>query len=104
MKTKSQSYFVYLLRCADGTLYAGTTNDLHRRVQQHNAGTGARYTAGRRPVVLVYVENCVSRSEALRREAGLRKLSRREKLRLVAANAPEFLRLTEQQARATAGI
>lgn len=104
MKTKSESYFVYLLRCADGTLYTGTTNDLRRRLQQHNAGKGARYTAGRRPVGLVYVENCVSRSEALRREAGLRRLSRREKLRLVAANAPKLLRLTEQQSNVTAGI
>lgn len=83
MKSKTEKYFVYLLHCADGTLYAGITNNLHRRVQQHNDGKGARYTAGRRPVELVYLENCASRSEALRREANLRKLSRRQKLDLV---------------------
>lgn len=96
MKTISKNYFVYLLRCSDGTLYTGTTNDLRRRVQQHNAGKGARYTAGRRPVDLVYVENCVSRSEALRREAALRKLSHRQKLSLAESTASEFLLLAEQ--------
>lgn len=96
MKTISKNYFVYLLRCSDGTLYTGTTNDLRRRVQQHNAGKGARYTAGRRPVDLVYVENCVSRSEALRREAALRKLSHRQKLSLSESTASEFLLPAEQ--------
>lgn len=96
MKTKSKNYFVYLLRCSDGTLYTGTTNDLRRRVQRHNAGKGARYTAGRRPVALVYVENCASRSEALRREAALRKLSRRQKLSLSESTASEFLLPAEQ--------
>lgn len=87
MKIKSKEYSVYLLRCADGTLYAGITNDLRRRLQQHNDGKGARYTSGRRPVKLVYAQNCASRSEALRREANLRKLSRRQKLDLVTAHA-----------------
>lgn len=96
MKTISKNYFVYLLRCSDGTLYTGTTNDLRRRVQQHNAGKGARYTAGRRPVALVYVENCASRSEALRREAALRKLSHRQKLSLSESTASEFLLPAEQ--------
>lgn len=96
MKTISKNYFVYLLRCSDGTLYTGTTNDLRRRVQQHNAGKGARYTAGRRPVALVYVENCASRSEALRREAALRKLSHHQKLSLSESTASELLRPAEQ--------
>lgn len=96
MKTISKNYFVYLLRCSDGTLYTGTTNDLRRRVQQHNAGKGARYTAGRRPVALVYVENCASRSEALRREAALRKLSHRQKLSLSEPTASELLLPAEQ--------
>ncbi|KAA0231389.1 GIY-YIG nuclease family protein [candidate division KSB1 bacterium] len=96
MKTISKNYFVYLLRCSDGTLYTGTTNDLRRRVQQHNAGKGARYTAGRRPVALVYVEICASRSEALRREAALRKLSHRQKLSLSESTASELLLPAEQ--------
>lgn len=96
MKTISKNYFVYLLRCRDGTLYTGTTNDLRRRVQQHNAGKGARYTVGRRPVALVYVEICASRSEALRREAALRKLSHRQKLSLSESTASEFLLPAEQ--------
>ncbi|NUM76339.1 GIY-YIG nuclease family protein [candidate division KSB1 bacterium] len=96
MNTISKNYFVYLLRCRDGTLYTGTTNDLRRRVQQHNAGKGARYTVGRRPVALVYVEICASRSEALRREAALRKLSHRQKLSLSESTASEFLLPAEQ--------
>lgn len=96
MKTISKNYFVYLLRCRDGTLYTGTTNDLRRRVQQHNAGKGARYTAGRRPVELVHVESCVSRSEALRREARLRKLSHRQKLNLAESSASRFPQHAEQ--------
>ena len=75
---------VYLLRCADGSLYAGATNDLARRVAQHAAGKGARYTRSRLPVVLVYDEAARDRGAALRREAALKRLSRREKLALVA--------------------
>ena len=55
-------YFVYLLRCADGTLYTGCTNDLDRRLAAHNAGKGAKYTRSRRPVVLVYREQAADRS------------------------------------------
>ena len=76
--------FVYLLECADGTLYAGWTTDLHRRVEAHNRGAGARYTRGRRPVRLVYWEESPSRGEAQQREAALRRLSRPEKLALAA--------------------
>jgi len=75
--------FVYLVECADGTLYAGWTTDLEKRVKAHNEGKGARYTRGRRPVHLVYREPCDSRGAALRREAALRRLSRRQKLELV---------------------
>ena len=57
-------YFVYLLRCADGTLYTGCTNDLDRRLAAHNAGKGAKYTRSRRPVVLVYREQAAERSAA----------------------------------------
>ena len=77
--------FVYLLRCADGSLYCGWTNDLDRRLAAHNAGTGAKYTRARRPVRLVWFESCASREAALRRECQIKRLSRAEKLRLIAA-------------------
>ena len=75
--------FVYLLRCADGSLYCGWTNDLEKRLAAHNAGTGAKYTRARRPVTLAWFEPCESREAALRREAAIKALSRAEKLLLV---------------------
>ena len=77
--------YAYLVRCADGTLYAGWTTDLARRIQAHNEGRGAKYTRSRRPVTLVYYEAFGTREEALRREAALKRLSRREKLALIEA-------------------
>lgn len=77
-------WFVYILECNDGSLYTGVTNDIERRVQQHNDGTGARYTRSRRPVRLRYHETCESRSAALLRECALRLLSRKEKDALLA--------------------
>jgi putative endonuclease len=74
---------VYLLRCRDGSLYAGITNDLSSRLARHNAGTASAYTRARRPVRLVYEEPQRDRSAALRREAALRRLPRAEKLALV---------------------
>ena len=73
---------VYLLRCGDGTLYAGMTNDLDKRLMAHRAGKGARYTRGRGPLKLVYSEPVADRSAALKREHALKQLPRREKLRL----------------------
>lgn len=81
----------YLLACADGTLYAGATNDLARRVAAHQAGRAARYTRSRLPVVPVYWAPCAGRSEALKAESALKRLSRREKLVLAGSldwNAP----------------
>lgn len=75
--------FVYILECADGTLYTGWTTDLRRRVKAHNAGQGARYTRGRRPVRLVYWEYAADRGSAMRREAAIRHLRRRDKLTLI---------------------
>jgi putative endonuclease len=75
---------VYLLRCGDGTLYTGATNDLARRLERHRAGTGARYTRSRLPVRLVHDEPAGDRGAALRREAAVKRLSRAEKLALVA--------------------
>ena len=71
--------FVYLVRCADGTLYAGCAKDLEARVRAHNQGRGARYTSGRRPVHVVYSEACASMSAALRREYQLKRLTRIQK-------------------------
>ena len=75
-------WFVYILRCADDTLYTGITTDVARRVEEHNADgvPGARYTRGRRPVAVVYVEEAASRSAASRREAAIKQLARKSKL------------------------
>ena len=75
--------WVYILRCADGTLYTGWTNDLAKRVEAHNAGKGAKYTRSRLPVVLVYHEEYGSKEEAMSREWHIKRMRRREKLRLV---------------------
>jgi putative endonuclease len=73
-------YVVYILECADGTFYIGSTNNLEKRLDAHNIGkTGAKYTKGRRPVVLRYKEEIGSRGDALRREVVLKRLSRTEK-------------------------
>jgi putative endonuclease len=76
---------VYMLRCRDGSLYTGATNDLERRLERHADGAGARYTRSRLPVRLVYDEPARGRGAALRREAALKRLTRAEKLALVAA-------------------
>lgn len=75
--------YTYLLACGDGTLYAGYTTNLERRVAAHNAGKGAKYTRSRLPVRLVYFEEFEEKSAAMRREIALKKLSRAEKLALI---------------------
>ena len=75
--------YTYILKCADGTLYCGWTNHLEARVTAHNEGRGAKYTKGRGPVSLVYYEEFETREEAMRREAAIKKLSRREKEELI---------------------
>jgi putative endonuclease len=81
-------YHAYILECADGTLYAGSTNDLDKRLVQHNsAKAGAHYTKIRRPVRLVYAKACRTLSTARRREAAIKRLSRKEKLDLIRAYA-----------------
>lgn len=81
--------FVYILECSDGTLYCGWTNNLERRLEEHAAGkAGAKYTRGRRPVRLVYREPCPTKSDALKREREIKKLSRAGKL-LLMEKAPE---------------
>jgi len=77
-------YFVYILKCADGTLYIGSTNNLAKRLLAHNnLKTGARYTKARRPVTLVYSERFESKIEALKKEYVLKQLTRAEKLELI---------------------
>ena len=76
-------YFVYILRCGDGTLYIGVTNDLSRRLAAHRAGKGAKYTRGRSPLELVYHEICPDKPTALRREWALKQLSRGQKLDII---------------------
>ena len=71
--------YTYIVRCADGTLYTGWTNDLTKRIAAHNAGTGAKYTRARRPVELVYYEVFPSKEEAMHREAEIKTLTRDEK-------------------------
>jgi putative endonuclease len=78
-----RSWRVYILRCGDGSLYTGSTNDLDRRVGKHNDGKGAAYTRSRLPVELVYSEAAADRSAALKREAALKKLERSAKLSLI---------------------
>lgn len=80
MKTKS---YVYLVRCADGSLYCGWTTDPAARMEAHNSGKGAKYTRSRRPVQLVWQEEYEDRHEALSREWHVKRMSRAEKLKLI---------------------
>lgn len=79
----SRSWWVYILRCGDGSLYTGIAVDVEARLAQHQAGQGARYTRGRGPLTLVHQEAQTNRSEASRREAAIKRLTRREKLVLI---------------------
>lgn len=92
---------MYLLRCADGTLYAGATNDLAHRLEAHGRGKGARYTRARLPVELAWTGSASDRSAALRREAALKRLSRAEKLVLVERQAGRSARPSRMPPGAT---
>lgn len=83
--------YTYLLQCADGTLYAGWTLDPAKRLLQHNNGTGAKYTRARRPVILLKVWAFSTRSNAMRWEIYLKRLSRRQKLALIDSTGPETI-------------
>ena len=92
MKKKlTKKYFIYILRCADDSLYTGYTTDLNKRVDEHNGidktatvkSIGAKYTRGRQPVVLVHSESFKTRSEAMQREYAIKKLKRPEKEKLI---------------------
>ena len=84
----TETNYVYLLSCADDSLYCGWTTDLQKRVCAHNGEHGAKYTHSRRPVVLVYYEEYTDRREALSREWHLKRMSRREKLKLIEQKQP----------------
>ena len=77
--SSAETWFVYILRCADGSLYTGIAKDVSRRCEQHNAGTASRYTRSRLPVNLEYQEAQATQSLALKREAAIKAMSRQEK-------------------------
>ena len=86
MEETGSSWWLYMLRCADGTLYTGITTDVERRLAEHNSGKGAKYTRSRRPVEVVYREPCPDKSAALRREIAVKRLSRAHKCKLMEGN------------------
>ena len=90
--------WVYLLRCADGSLYCGWSSDPARRLRAHNAGRGAKYTRSRRPVALVWQERCADKAAALSREWHIKRLTREEKIQLIEREKHE----TDSQTRGKA--
>ena len=81
--------YTYILECSDGTYYTGWTNQIEKRVKDHNAGKGAKYTKSRLPVKLVYLEESATKEEAMRREYAIKQLSRQEKEELIKKAEPE---------------
>ena len=89
MMTKPKEFapwFVYMVRCHDGSLYTGVAKSVMSRIAEHNSQTGAAYTRARAPVELVYQERCVNHSSALKRESLLKKLSRQDKIKLITSS------------------
>ena len=86
MVKNDKPWYVYILKCADDTLYTGITTDVNRRLNEHNKGTGAKYTKTRLPVVLVAVSEASNRSEASKEEYRIKQLTRKEKLQLININ------------------
>lgn len=82
-KTMNSTWSVYIVRCSDGTLYTGTSNNVERRVSQHNAKRGAKYTKTRLPVILIYQREFEDRSIACKEEYRIKQLSRTDKLKLI---------------------
>lgn len=77
--------YTYIVKCSDGSLYTGWTNDLEKRIKAHNDGRGAKYTRSRRPVALVYYEEFRTKEEAMRREWEIKHMSREQKLKMIRA-------------------
>ncbi len=86
-KNNEATWWIYVVRCVDGTLYTGVARDCEARIDAHNAGLGAKYTRNRRPVTLVYAEAADSRSAAQQREWAIKRLNRRQKLALIGRTA-----------------
>jgi putative endonuclease len=84
-KSKGSSWVVYILKCSDNTYYTGITNNINRRITQHEANKGAKYTKGRGPFSLVYQDKCKNRSEASQKEFAIKKLALHEKIGLIRA-------------------
>lgn len=82
MDDREKSNYIYILQCADGTLYTGWTTDLENRIKAHNSGSGAKYTRGRGPVQLLHSEAFETKGEALKREKQIQKMTRAGKLKL----------------------
>ncbi len=82
-------WYLYILRCGDGTLYTGITTDVDKRLEAHRAGKGAKYTKGRGPLELVYQETCGSHSQALKRELAIKGLTRPKKEALIQSSETE---------------
>ena len=83
-KKRAEEWFLYILKCADGTFYTGVTKDMKRRLKMHNAGKASRYTRTRRPVECLYQEFCGSRAQALVRECEVKSFPRKKKEELIA--------------------
>ena len=87
IKMLEREWFFYIIRCRDNSLYTGITTNIEARLKAHNRGTGAKYTAGRRPLSLVYLETCADESQARKREAQVKRWTKAQKERLIAARA-----------------
>ena len=85
-KSKESSWCVYILKCSDNTYYTGITNNIKKRIQQHETNKGAKYTKGRGPFSLVYQNNCKNRGEASQKEYAIKKLTLTEKITLITTN------------------
>ena len=81
-----KSWYLYILRCGDNSLYTGITTDVEKRLEAHRSGKGAKYTRGRGPLELVYREQCGTHSDALKRELEIKKMSREQKQELISAH------------------
>ncbi|HPR23692.1 MAG TPA: GIY-YIG nuclease family protein [Bacillota bacterium] len=90
MYKEFSGHYVYILECADGTLYTGWSTDIKNRVRTHNSGKGAKYTKSRRPVSLVYCEKYDTKSEALKRERSIKNMSRSLKLELIRSSSVKY--------------
>lgn len=79
----SKLYYIYMLRCKDGSIYTGYTDNIYKRIEKHRSGKGAKYTRGRGPFSLVHYESFFTKEEAMQREASIKKLSKDKKLKLI---------------------